>query len=443
MPRRLFRILSAATHPPGDAVADAELLRRYATSRDSAAFELLVRRHADAIWNACSRVLRNDADADDAFQATFLVLAKKAGSVRGASAGAWLHRVAVNVALKLRRTRSVSDGVDLTQTPSLTLRVRPEIEDDFAVVHEELARLPERYRLPVVLCDLEGHTHAEAAKLLGWPVGSVSGRLSRAHAILRDRLGRRGFAAVALSTCAAPSSVVSAVPSPLASSLAEGVLFAMRATKLKFVAALAVGLAGVASLGTVFALGTTEAPRVAVVQPPPDDDPPEKEPDPKTTPDPKWRQGPPFPTVFPDIKPLSQATLLEFQTQHVEPIYIADTPLQKLLKAKLQIILDGLAYEVRSVEDLKREPERKGVPPGLNRDWTTRHLDRIPGLVRDATAVAGELNMKGGPRPWLALRVAAEKRIEVSYEVMNFRVQGQETSRLDAEIALAKHDAKK
>src|SRR4051812_38672720 len=116
MPRRLFRILSAATPPPGDAVPDTELLRRYATTRDAAAFELLVRRHADAVWTACARVLRNDADADDAFQATFLVLAKKAATVRGACAGAWLHRVAVNVAMKLRarRTPTVREGVDLS-----------------------------------------------------------------------------------------------------------------------------------------------------------------------------------------------------------------------------------------------------------------------------------------------------------------------------------------
>src|SRR3954453_3325065 len=114
MPPRLCRILGAAA-PSGDVLPDAELLRRYAATRDAAAFELLVRRHADAVWTACARVLRNDADADDAFQATFLVLAKKAATVRGACAGAWLHRVAVNVAMKLRarRTPTIRKGVDL------------------------------------------------------------------------------------------------------------------------------------------------------------------------------------------------------------------------------------------------------------------------------------------------------------------------------------------
>src|SRR5688572_24875819 len=101
MPRRLlFRLLSAAG-PAGDHVADAELLRRYSSARDVAAFELLVRRHADAVWSACRRILP-ETDAQDAFQATFLVLARKAGSVRGSCVGGWLHRVAVNAALKLR-----------------------------------------------------------------------------------------------------------------------------------------------------------------------------------------------------------------------------------------------------------------------------------------------------------------------------------------------------
>src|SRR5437764_15204576 len=118
--RFFFRLLSAAA-PAGDHVPDAELLRRFTTTRDPAAFELLVRRHADAVWAAAVRVLRNETDAEDAFQAAFLVLARKAGSVRGTCVGGWLHRVAVNAALKLRSVRagSVSDGGNLD--PSLTL----------------------------------------------------------------------------------------------------------------------------------------------------------------------------------------------------------------------------------------------------------------------------------------------------------------------------------
>src|SRR5439155_25601298 len=127
----------------------AELLGRFAATRDSAAFELLVRRHADAVWAAGFRILRNEADADDAFQAAFLVLARKAGRVRGACVGGWLHRVAVNAALKLRASRDRQGAsLDIAQAPVADAPGSPDPELA-AVVHQELARLPDRYRLPV------------------------------------------------------------------------------------------------------------------------------------------------------------------------------------------------------------------------------------------------------------------------------------------------------
>src|SRR5439155_9094191 len=152
MPRRFFRLLNAAG-PAGDHVPDAELLGRFAASRDSAAFELLVRRHADAVWAAGFRILRNEADADDAFQAAFLVLARKAGSIRGACVGGWLHRVAVNAALKLKASRERErPEFPPEQPPVAHAPGSPETDELAAVVHQELSRLPERYRLPVVLC---------------------------------------------------------------------------------------------------------------------------------------------------------------------------------------------------------------------------------------------------------------------------------------------------
>jgi hypothetical protein len=269
----------------------------------------------------------------------------------------------------------------------------------------------------------------------------VSGRLSRAHAILRDRLGRRGFAAVVLAPCVAPARVVSAVPpSPVASSLAEGVLFAMRATKLKLAAVLAVGLAGVAGLGTVFALGTTAAPHVAVVQPPPDD-PPEKEPDPKTTPDPKWENDRTA-TAYPDITPLTAAALTEFQTKHLEPVFVADPPLRKLQKVKLRRILHLLGSEVAGLERFTRSDDRK-VQEQQRQWWRYETDERVRGLVRDATTVANELELKAGPRPWLVLRVAAEKRVNAAHDALFMDTLYGDVPRFDAEIALAKHDAKK
>src|SRR5258708_38718960 len=99
--RLFFRLLSGA-QPASDRVTDSELLRRFAIDGDSAAFELILRRHSDAVWTACRRILPSDADAEDAFQATFLVLVRKAGSIRNSCVGGWLHRVAVNAALKLQ-----------------------------------------------------------------------------------------------------------------------------------------------------------------------------------------------------------------------------------------------------------------------------------------------------------------------------------------------------
>jgi RNA polymerase sigma factor (sigma-70 family) len=283
MPRRFpFHLLSRLP-PAGDHVPDADLLRRFVRDRDPAALELVVRRHADAVWAACRRVSRSEADAEDAFQATFLVLARKAGSVRGACAGGWLHRVAVNAALKVRvrERRGVSPTVEtehrLADAPTLA-----EQDELAAVVQEELARLPDRYRLPVVLCDLEGQTHAEAAAALRWPVGSVSGRLSRARGLLRDRLARRGYGAAPLVLApagglpprlipATTAALSGAVPVPPSVSLvAEGVLSAMRTAKLQLTAAVmaSAGLLGLAGVGAYTVLGQERPPAKKATEPP-------------------------------------------------------------------------------------------------------------------------------------------------------------------------------
>jgi len=184
-------------------LTDGQLLERFATGPGEGAeraFEALVERHGSMVLRACRGILRDDHDAMDAFQATFLVLARKGGTlwVRD-SLGPWLHRVACRAAARARdgatRRRSAEirlAGLSAAEAgPDDRDRDRHEIA---AILHEEVDRLPERYRAPIVLCDLEGQTSEEAARHLGCPVGTVGSRLSRGRARLRGRLVRRGLA---------------------------------------------------------------------------------------------------------------------------------------------------------------------------------------------------------------------------------------------------------
>lgn len=191
-------------------VSDEDLLARFleragVPSQD--AFEELVARHGPRVLRICRHVLDREHDAEDAFQATFLALARSGGSIRERCALAgWLQEVAYRTALKTRARRSrrrlVEREVMVLQPP----RDQPDDQGDRAelaelrpVLHEEVTGLPDKYRLPVVLSYLEGRTNEEVATLLKWPIGTVKGRLSRGRALLRSRLSRRG---VALSTAA-------------------------------------------------------------------------------------------------------------------------------------------------------------------------------------------------------------------------------------------------
>ncbi|HSQ58292.1 MAG TPA: sigma-70 family RNA polymerase sigma factor, partial [Gemmata sp.] len=176
---------------------DADLLARWCDGRDTAALETLVRRHGKMVLGVARRVLGTSADADDAFQATFLIFIQKARSLaRPEQVAGWLHAVAFRVAQKARAKRArrrereseIVDTVDpANPDPAAdTQNIRRTID-------AELDRLPEKYRLPIVLCELEGRTLEEAAELLGWPKGTVAGRLSRGRELLRARLSRRGI----------------------------------------------------------------------------------------------------------------------------------------------------------------------------------------------------------------------------------------------------------
>ena len=179
-------------------LSDAQLLDRFLAEGDAASFEALVARHGPMVLSVCRGVLRDPNDAEDAFQATFLILVKKAGTIRGGQAlGGWLyqvaHRVAIqaNIAAARRRAHEREAG----QMTAASASSGPSVPDDLLpALHEEIARLPEKYRLPVVLCDLEGLPQAEAAGQLRWSERTLRRRLAEARDRLKGRLARRGLA---------------------------------------------------------------------------------------------------------------------------------------------------------------------------------------------------------------------------------------------------------
>jgi RNA polymerase sigma factor (sigma-70 family) len=257
--RPLRRLLGLARRA-ADPTDDAGLLARFAAAGDADAFELLVWRHGGMVLGVCKRVLGDEHAAEDAFQATFLALARQAKSVRrdGCVAG-WLHRVARRVAQRARRQRErrlrFARNVNLPDDPVVAAE-RRELSE---LVDEELDRLPERFRRPVVLCYLEGRSAAEAAERLGCPRGTVLSRLATAREKLRVRLLRRGVVPGLLPafdilppvfdgrlTSATVRAVVGNAASPPVIDLCNGVVRAMILSKLKLTAAVAmtVGLLG-------------------------------------------------------------------------------------------------------------------------------------------------------------------------------------------------------
>ncbi len=177
---------------------DGQLLERFTTSHHEAAelaFHALVERHGPMVLRVCRRLLDDPNDAEDAFQATFLVLLRRAGAIHSrCSVAAWLHGVAMRVAARGRvesaRRRRIERRGMRPETERNDDADRRDIE---AIIDVELARLPEKYRAPVVLCYFEGLTHERAADHLGWPVCTLRARLSRARKLLRSRLTRRGI----------------------------------------------------------------------------------------------------------------------------------------------------------------------------------------------------------------------------------------------------------
>jgi RNA polymerase sigma factor (sigma-70 family) len=292
----LVRCLQRAVGPE---VPDALLLERFVAQRDEAAFELLVWRHQRDVLAVCLRVLGDVHDAEDAFQATFLTLARKAGSiVRRPSLGPWLRRVAYRVALRasLRSARRASEEerasavkVALASTSSITAAAQNDMHE---VLHEEMDRLAEKYRVPLALCYLEGQTNEQAARRLGCPAGTIATRLARGRKLLRSRMARRGIglagglvpvaladsiraaapelvhntvcAALAWTGGGAPSNLIS----PRVVGLTEEALRSMSMMKMKLATACVVAL-GILALGTgvVAALTPADEPPKSAQQP--------------------------------------------------------------------------------------------------------------------------------------------------------------------------------
>lgn len=259
----------------GAGLTDEQLLEDYICRRDETALAALVGRHAPMVWGVCRRVLPNFHDAEDAFQATFLVLVRKAASIASKELLAnWLYRVAHQTALKARALATRRKGREghVAEMPEPAVADRDLWCDLRPLLDEELGRLPDKYRVVVVLCDLEGKTRKEAARQLGCPEGTVAGRLARARTMLAKRLARHGLAvsegalAVVISQQAAsaslPASMLASTLKAMALAatgqgaagmisarvnlLTEGVLKAMYLAKFKI--AFVMGLA-IASIG--------------------------------------------------------------------------------------------------------------------------------------------------------------------------------------------------
>jgi RNA polymerase sigma factor (sigma-70 family) len=277
------RLRSALARQEAGDLTDHELLNLYVNERQEEAFEALVRRHGPMVMGVCHRVLRNSHDAEDAFQATFLVLVRKASTLRSPGLlGNWLYGVAYRTALEARKrtaTRSAKE-TEVARRPQTSEDLWPDLQP---ILDQELQRLPDKYRAVIVLCYLEGKTRKDAARHIGCPEGTIASRLASARAILAKRLRRHappisgealgvmlslnGGAGVSSSVISATTKVAGlfavgqiAAGAQVAQvvALAEGVLKSMLLTKIKIATALVLAVAVscyLGALGVRMALG--------------------------------------------------------------------------------------------------------------------------------------------------------------------------------------------
>ncbi len=276
----------------GAGLTDGQLLERFIVQRDEAAVAALVRRHSPMVWGVCRRVLGNHHDAEDAFQATFLVLVRRAAAiVPREMVGNWLYGVAHQTALKARATLAKQRTRE-KQLPAMPeIGVEPQLlrRELQLVLDQELSRLPDKYRVAIVLCDLEGRSRTEAARHLGIPPGTMATRLTRGRALLAKRLLRHGLAvsggmlATALSeqaasACRPDSAMVStikaltsvvagqaantSVVSVQVAALTEGMVKSMMLSKIKTATGLLLALTVTAAGGLIYTTRAEDPPRV-------------------------------------------------------------------------------------------------------------------------------------------------------------------------------------
>jgi RNA polymerase sigma factor (sigma-70 family) len=277
-PTALQQTFAKLAGRPYDPATDRELIARFHQTRDESAFAALVDKHGPMVLGVCRRKLRDPHAADDAFQATFLILAKKAGRVKWQeSLGGWLYQVAVHVCRKAVTRTTKREMAALTPDAEPTAAPTPPPSELSGILDEELRALPQSYRDPIVLCHLQGMTVEEAAKALAVSEGQLRGRLFRGREKLRERLTKRGVAlsvsALVVSLTAATAravpaglrtaAVATATTGPVSTSvltLTHEVLSAMSRTKFHLLVASAVLAAGLFTTGVVLKTAAADQP---------------------------------------------------------------------------------------------------------------------------------------------------------------------------------------
>ncbi|HEY1190529.1 MAG TPA: sigma-70 family RNA polymerase sigma factor [Gemmata sp.] len=389
----LTRPADILRHLESTGAPDADLLARFAASHDPGAFEELVRRHGALVLGVCRRVTGHPQDAEDAFQAVFLVLAQKARGLRNAGAlGNWLYGVAYRVSLRARRAagRRKAREVTMSHPPERAAPVPGPLVPELApVLDEELAALPAHYRDAIVLCDLQGASREDAARALGVPEGTLSSRLATGRKRLAQRLAKRG---VALSVAAVPAALgdvraATVVPAELVSQ--TGRLAADFATGGNAPRALTHLLKGGSPVRKTFLIGAAAVVAVAgaVLAAHPGAEPPPNNP-PKPLPVAEKAPPPPKPQEAPKAAPAPAPTF----TTAPKLRYSSDLPASHAYTALWNPTGTHLAINGREAPGAWAKNAHRAVVWVVGTDTKTRPLDAYPGDGATLVAVAPDGN---------------------------------------------------